>query len=82
MGCPLSKDIRPAKPERAKLYGSNTTTPHERYLADPPPHTFDAYARRGIIRASALFPEGVESRRTKQNPQKKRVGGYEKYTRE
>ena len=82
MGCMSSKEIGSGKGGRAVLYGSDTNTPHQRYLADPQPNTFEAYARHGVIRQSALFPEGVESNRTKQNSQKKRVGGFEKYTRE
>ena len=105
MGCTSSKESGPRKPKRAVLYGSNTSVPSERYLADPipkteepassanngtrgsdeaarPKETFDAYARRGVIRQSALFPEDTPSKRAQQLSQKKRVGGYEKYTRE
>ena len=111
MGCTSSKESGPRKPKRAVLYGSNTSLPRERYLADPAPktvalpktaapmssanndtrgsgeaarpkETFEAYARRGVIRQSALFPEETPSKRTQQLSQKKRVGGYEKYTRE
>ena len=105
MGCTSSKESAPRKPKRAVLYGSNTSLPRERYLADPipkteapktsdnsgtrgsdetarPKETFDAYARRGVIRQSALFPEEIPSKRAQQLSQKKRVGGYEKYTRE
>ena len=105
MGCTSSKESAPRKPKRAILYGSNTSLPRERYLADPipkteapktsdtsgtrgsdeaarPKETFEAYAQRGVIRQSALFPEETPSKRTQQLSQKKRVGGYEKYTRE
>ena len=44
--------------------------------------TFDSYAQRGVIRGSVLLPESVKSKRTEQLANKKRVGGYEKYTRE
>lgn len=50
-----------------------------------PKETFEAYARRGLIRESALLPKGVQTGRTGRTPnlsQKKRVGRYEKYTRE
>lgn len=47
-----------------------------------PKETFEAYARRGVISQSALHPEGKESRFTESLENKKRVGGYEKYTRE
>lgn len=105
MGCTSSKESTPNKSKRAKLYGSNTNLPTERYLSDATPkhvkfasstdngthgsgetarptETFEAYARRGVIRQSALLPEGVGSKRTENLAHKKRVGGYEKYTRE
>ena len=47
-----------------------------------PKETFEAYARRGVIDQSSLLPEGVQSKFTENFSQKKRVGGYEKYTRE
>ena len=47
-----------------------------------PKETFEAYARRGLIRESALLPEGIESRRNEYLSHKKRVGGLEKYTQE
>ena len=47
-----------------------------------PKETFEAYAQRGVIRASALLPEGAPSARTKRSPQTKRVGGYQKYMHE
>ena len=47
-----------------------------------PKETFEAYARRGVIRQSALLPEGAQSARTKDYSQKKRVGGYQKYMQE
>ena len=45
-----------------------------------PKETFEDYARRGVIRQSALNP--VESKKTAHLSHKKRVGGYEKYTQE
>ena len=47
-----------------------------------PKETFEAYASRGVISQSALSPEGKGSRFTESLEHKKRVGGYEKYTRE
>lgn len=47
-----------------------------------PKETFEAYAHRGVIRKSALLPEAVQSKRSEHISQKKRVGGYEKYTQE
>ncbi|KAF6217758.1 hypothetical protein HO133_006585 [Letharia lupina] len=47
-----------------------------------PKETFEAYVQRGVIRQSALAFEGAESKRAKHLSQKKRVGGYEKYTQE
>ena len=41
--------------------------------------TFEAYAQRGLIRQSALLPEGVQSARTQYRPKKKSVRGYQKY---
>ena len=105
MGCTSSKESAPDNSKRAKLYGSDTSAPTERYLLDPPrkhvtfevrsnddthgsgeaarpKETFEAYARRGGIRKSALCPDGKGSRFTESLEQKKRVGGYEKYTRE
>ena len=48
--------------------------------AEPwPKETFEAYAQRGLIRQSALLPEGVQSARTQYRPQKKSTRGYQKY---
>ena len=49
--------------------------------APRPKETFEAYARRGVIRQSALLPE-TQPRRNEHLVRKKRVGGYEKYMRE
>lgn len=38
-----------------------------------PKETFEAYARRGVIRESALLPAGVKSRRMEHLSNKKRV---------
>lgn len=118
MGCTASKQSAPHESKRARLYGSNTLPPTERYISHPAPsdlapkhvtfasstkddkrgsandatrgsdevarpkETFEAYARRGVIREYALLPEGIESRRTENLKHKKRVGGFEKYTQE
>ena len=50
--------------------------------APRPKETFEAYARRGLIRQSALLPETTPSKRNEHLMRKKRVGGYEKYMRE
>ena len=48
--------------------------------AEPrPKETFEAYAQRGLIRQSALLPEGVQSARTRHRPQKRSARGYQKY---
>ena len=47
-----------------------------------PKETFAAYAQRGLIRQSALLPEGTPSKRTDRMANKKRVGALEKYTHE
>lgn len=47
-----------------------------------PKETFEAYAQRGVISQSAIAPEGAESKETRHLEQKKRVGGFEKYTQE
>ena len=36
MGCNSSKESAPHNSKRAVLYGSNSTLPTQRYLADPP----------------------------------------------
>lgn len=61
------------KPVGSKVTTAETARPKE---------TFEAYAQRGVIRASALLPEGAPSGRTKRSPQTKRVGGYQKYMNE
>ena len=65
----------------APTSSANNDTPGSGEAARPK-ETFDAYAKRGVIRQSALFPEEAPSKRAQQLSQKKRVGGYEKYTRE
>ena len=151
MGCASSKESAPPKSKRARLYGSDTNLPTQRYLSDPAPRhikfasgtnfkkhsagkadkdkssvemyphrdgsknearpketkaagpktsgevysrrdrskhqtqpqeTFEAYARRGIIRQSALFPESVQSARNEPLSQKARIGRYHKYMNE
>ena len=44
-----------------------------------PKETFEAYANRGLIRQSALLPEGVQSARTRHRSQRGGARGYQKY---
>ncbi|KAL9064947.1 MAG: hypothetical protein Q9161_008539 [Pseudevernia consocians] len=67
---------------RPKEAGSSNIGIHGSGEAARPKETFEAYARRGVIRRSALVPAGTQSKFTENMSQKKRVGGYEKYTRE
>ncbi len=71
---PPSKHVTLEVPSHGETRGSGE--------AARPRETFEAYARRGVISQSALRPEGKESRFTESLENKKRVGGYEKYTRE
>ncbi len=98
MGCTSSKESAPGKPNSHSLpkkrslsdtprQGAVSNRPRDvnkRGLGDTarPKETFEAYASRGVIRQSALFPEETPSKRTENLANKKRVGGYEKYTRE
>ena len=70
-------------PPRKNTASNSSTKVEERGSGEAarPKETFEAYARRGIIRQSALTPEDLQPGRKKHLSQK-RVGGYEKYTRE
>ena len=88
---PAPKHIRFANSTNfGKPRSGKTAMPKETFEAYPrhggptkaeaqPKETFQAYAQRGLIRQSALLPEGVQSARTQHRSQKRSVRGYQKY---
>ena len=73
---PAPKD---SAPKHVRFDSSAKKGPRSSDEAARPKETFEAYARRGVFRESALLPEGTRSRRTEHLSHKKRVGGWEKY---
>lgn len=77
-----NKHVTFASSTKDDTHGSAKDNTRDSEEVARPKETFEAYARRGVIRESALLPEGIESRRTEHLAHKKWVGGFEKYTQE
>lgn len=76
----LSDPHPPRKPVASKSSRKDDTRGSGE--AARPKETFEAYASRGVISQSALVPEATGSKGKEHLSQKKRVGGYAKYTHE
>lgn len=76
---PTERYLSEPAPKHVRFASSTKNATSGSEEAARPKETFQAYARRGLIRESALLPEEFPSRRTEHLSHKKRVGGFEKY---
>ena len=77
---PAARHVKFETPSRTGKRPSRSAGKPKPVQAARPTETFEAYAKRGIIRQSAIFPEGVKSKRTENRNHRKRLGGIEAYT--